>query len=702
MSGKKRTAGSGAMLDLWRPPQDAGEPIGCLATTYTFDPGLFDEQCLARFLGIESEPNREDLAFLLERESRLGSVYAGVLADYTMAGVEHSLRWDVLPVRIRAGKQHAKLSLLVWSRHVRVIVASANLSEPGYRTNYEVAGAVDLTPQAAALTILQEAIDFLRGLLVLVPGADARPRVIQRAEAFLDQVEKRTGGWKAPGRRSAVHQNLVCTMPPVGSGSGARSSLDEAVGACRKRGGSPDEVWAASPFFDLEAESSRVVAALCKLMARGSKRELWFCVPAIRNNDGRAVPRLAAPKALLTTPPAYQGNVHIEMLPDHDGDKNRRPWHAKMLALATGQYSALMIGSSNLTVAGMGVANYPRNAEANLLTVVDRVAYSREITALESVWPEMDEVIDSAAAEWLGARPEDDEENQETPRLPEGFLSATYRAGEVRRIVLGLAPEQLPPDWQILACARPSQELLTAAAWRASGGQAVAELAWSQPQPPDKLEVRWGEQSAFMPLNVEDGRALPRPAQLDDMSADDMLQILAATDPSAAFRTWARRQKMPEGFDGDLDSATPIDLDPLRRYNLQETFLHRIRNRARVFAQLRANLQRPVWGSQALEWRLRGLVGIEPLAELYLRDFLGAGPRADEALLTLADFLIMLREVEYQAAEGMLPKTEFGKTYQAFLSELAVKLREQVETRRALVSADMSRFWDRVVERCVS
>ena len=26
------------MLDLWRPPQDAGEPIGCLATTYTFDP----------------------------------------------------------------------------------------------------------------------------------------------------------------------------------------------------------------------------------------------------------------------------------------------------------------------------------------------------------------------------------------------------------------------------------------------------------------------------------------------------------------------------------------------------------------------------------------------------------------------------------------------------------------------------------------
>lgn len=702
MNTKKRSAGSGTMLDLWRPPQDAGEPLGCMATTYTFDPGLFDEQCLARFLGIESEPDREDLAFLLERESRLGSVYAGVLADYTMAGVEHSLRWDVLPVRIRAGKQHAKLSLLVWSRHVRIIVASANLSEPGYRTNYEVAGAVDLTPKAAALTILQETIGFLRALLLLVPGAEARPRVIRRAEAFLDQTEKHTRGWKAPQQRSVVHQYLVFTLPSAARGREARSSLEEAASICRRRGGSPEEVWAASPFFDFEAESSRVVVALCKLMARGTQRELRFCVPAVRDGGGRAVPRLAAPRALLTTPPAYHGNVHIEILPDYDSDKNRRPWHAKMLSLAASDYAALMIGSSNLTVAGMGVGNYPRNAEANLVTVVDRLAYSRDIGALESVWPRTEEVVDPTAAEWIGARPEENEESQETPRLPEGFVSATYRAGTVCRIVLRVAPDQLPTDWQIVACAHPTQELLTAAAWRASGGEAEVDLDWSQPQPPDKLEVRWGEQSAFMPLNVEDSAALPKPAQLDSMSADDMLQILAATDPSAAFRTWARRQKAPDSYDSDLDSAVPIDLDPLRRYNLQETFLHRIRNRARVFAQLRATLQRPIWGRQALDWRLRGLVGIEPLADLYLREFLIAGPRADEALLTLADFLIVLREVEYQPAEGMMSKAEFEKVYQAFLRDLTVKLQQRAGQERALVSADIRQFWDRVIQRCVN
>src|SRR2546430_16407742 len=123
MTRRAKTADTGVMLDLWRPPEGAGDPVGCLATTFTFAPGLFDEQCLARFLDIESEPNREDLAFLLERESRLGGVYAGVLVDRTQAGVEHSLRWDVLPVRIRAGKQHATLSALARTAPVRMIVA---------------------------------------------------------------------------------------------------------------------------------------------------------------------------------------------------------------------------------------------------------------------------------------------------------------------------------------------------------------------------------------------------------------------------------------------------------------------------------------------------------------------------------------------------------------------------------------------------
>ena len=324
MSKRTRRATSAAMLELWRPPENAGEPIGCLATTYTFDPGLFDEPCLGRFLEIESEPDREDLAFLLERENRLGSVYAGVLVDYTQAGVSHSLRWDVLPVRVRAGKQHPKLNLLAWNRHIRIIVASANLSEQGYRMNREVAATVDLSPKEADKDLLMQAITFLRDLLALVPGAQDDTPEVQRASAYLSQVERQVEAWKRPRRRTVVRQQLACTLPAAHSASGPRSSLDEAVEACRRSGRSPHEAWVASPFFDVDDDRGRVAAALCKSMARGRTRKIRFCVPAARDERETAVPRLAAPEAIWRTPLQYRGRVSVAVLPDFDGDKNRR------------------------------------------------------------------------------------------------------------------------------------------------------------------------------------------------------------------------------------------------------------------------------------------------------------------------------------------------------------------------------------------
>jgi hypothetical protein len=687
------------MLDLWRPPKDAGDPIGCLATTYTFAPGLFDEQCLARFLEIESEPNREDLAFLLERESRLGGVYAGVLVDHTQAGVEHSLRWDVLPVRIHGGKQHAKLSLLAWNRHIRVIVASANLTDPGYRSNYEVASAVDFSSSDADAGMLAEAVGFLQSLLQLVPGATENPPEIQRARTFLKQVLQLVKHWNTAGRRRNVRQQFVFTLPR-GISQPERSSLDEAIQACRRRAGSPNEIWVASPFFDLDEDNCWVAAATCKSMARGGKRDISYFVPVVRDEPDAEVPRLAAPKSLIVTPAKYETRVRVLLLPLEDEDRNRRPWHAKMLGMFSGGYTALMIGSSNFTCAGMGVGRF-RNAEANLVTIADRNAYCREAGLLDSVWPELNAVEDPDSAEWVGARAENEEEEQaKTPPLPAGFLSANYRAGDQRRILLRLDTTNLPDDWRVYGCGQDKRELLNAVLWREGGSPAMLDLPWEPAQPPEKLLVQWGDQEAFLTINVEDPRRLPPPPRLENMSADDMLWILAAVDPSAAFRAWAKQQQPTDPFDADMDSATPVDLDPLRRYDLQTTFLHRIRHRANVLAQLRANLQRPVASSESLAWRMRGMIGIEPLAERLAMELARNEAAADEALLTLADFMIVLREVDYQPAGGSLSRKAFDDVFQLFLGELAEKLERLIEPHVDRISTEVMNFWKRVVKRC--
>jgi len=698
MSKHPRTSNSGALLELWRPPDNAGDPIGCLSTTFTFDPGLFDEQCLARFLDIDSEPNRESLAFLLEREDRLGGVYAGVLVDYTNAGVSHSLRWDVLPVRVRAAKQHSKVTLLAWSRRARIIVASGNLTQPGYRTNQEVVATVELSPNEADHDMFADTVGFLRALITLVPGSSKQRPEIERAEVFLSQAERLVRGWNHRSRRGTSRQRLVCTFP-VRPGVAARSSLEEAVWTCRERGGSPDRVKVASPFFDADDSASQMTAALCKLMARGRERDLCFCVPGNAAENKKATARLAAPKAILTTPKCYQAKASVRVLPVTDADKNTRAWHAKMFSFDADDYSAVMVGSSNFTCAGMGVRSCPQNVEANLLTVVDYRPKAREISQLQELWPAMDKIPDPDSAEWLGSKPEEEDDTSSATPLPLGFVSATYCAGEQRSIILRLDPANLPENWVIHACGLEQRELLSSPGWASAGKLATVELPWAPPEPPERLLVQWAEHKAFLPLNVKDSRALPPPLQLEQMSADDMLGILAAADPSAAYRAWIAKEKQTDGYDG-IDSAAPIDLDPLRRYDLQATFLHRIRRRARVLAQLRSNLERPVWGRQALEWRLRGLVGIDQLATRLLKEFENANGTASEALLALADFLVVLREVRYQPADGSLSTPEFDAIFDPFVRELGDRLTQCVQRNGHSVSTDIMQFWERVVERC--
>jgi len=60
--------GYGKVLDAWVPPEDAGEPIGCVATTFTFSPVFFEEECLGRFLKLETDPKEDGQLYLVERE----------------------------------------------------------------------------------------------------------------------------------------------------------------------------------------------------------------------------------------------------------------------------------------------------------------------------------------------------------------------------------------------------------------------------------------------------------------------------------------------------------------------------------------------------------------------------------------------------------------------------------------------------------
>lgn len=718
---KRKNIPPGSLLELWRPPTSAGAAIGCLTSTYTFDPALFEEQCLGRFLDIETDPVREDAAFFLEREHRLGEVYAAVLADRTQAGVVHSLRWDVLPVRIPNGKQHSKISLLAWTNHVRVIVASANLTEPGYRVNQEVGIALDSQPTQCRSDIIRDTIGFLKSLLAFVPGAGPQHPASERAVRFLDDVETLVEEWKPVTDTKAQRQLLVFTLPgrdtnPATGGNGfdASSSLKAVREECRKAGGLPENVWVASPFFDDKADDDSTTKAVCSAMARGGQRSICFCVCEDGEGTELAV-RLKAPRGLLTTASGQLGSesVKVEVLPKQDAERNRRPWHAKMLRFERhvgSGYTALMIGSSNFTQAGMGDSPKFCNAEANILTIAEHQPHAREPGMLRELWPKTRSIDDPAApgVEWAGSQSEEEFEPAVVGvPLHSGFVAASYRAGEPSLLTLVVDPLNLPHTWSIATRSTDNQLLTTHEDWEKLGRPVTLPMWWKGRDVPEQLTVTWTDanglgQSAVLPVNAEDIQTLPPPMELLGMSADQMLLILCADDIGAALRHWSVKERKSLGLDDDLDTAEPTDLDPLRQYDLQATFLRRVRARARILKQLRQKLQQPVGSLRSLHWRLEGFVGVRPLTDRMVSEVLAATDRPDEALLNLADLFVLLLEVDYHANEKPLVRKEFEAVYLPFLSQLAADADDQISEHHQKFGEEIFAFWKRIVERCGS
>ena len=143
--GKRRTDNTFRKpLDLWEAPVGAGEPLVCIVTSFTFDSTFFETECLGRFLQMDTHPSEsESVGYLIEREEKLAAATVCALVDRRHARDKESLRWDVLGVLVPRAIQHSKVSLLAWAKHVRVVIGSGNITEPGYRKNLEVFGTID-------------------------------------------------------------------------------------------------------------------------------------------------------------------------------------------------------------------------------------------------------------------------------------------------------------------------------------------------------------------------------------------------------------------------------------------------------------------------------------------------------------------------------------------------------------------------------
>ncbi|TXT26330.1 MAG: Uncharacterized protein FD134_574 [Gallionellaceae bacterium] len=615
---------SARLLDMWSGEEEFGRPLGCVTTSFTFDAELFEEQCLARFLSIQSNPNESTKAYLVEREDKLSQCFACVLVDLAHAAPDRSLRWNLLPVTLpRGGVLHAKLTLLVWENCIRVLIGSANLSEPGYRRNQEVMAALDFGQQDnPPPELLKQCVKFLDRVRSFAPGYGRKDSGPQFAlKIFLDSIELRAT--KLPAAEKMDAECALISLVPGGV------SVVEQLRELWK-GPAPDQAWVLSPFFDKDQQASVTAASFAGLLTLRGERLVTFTAPGVYLAGGTL--QIDAPQSLKQTshPSLEHAFSIVQQRFDVDGKEQDRALHAKSVWLERDGRALYMIGSSNFTAAGLGL--HPRhNIELNVAYLI-KDCTSQFGKLCSQSWPPEESLDDLEGVLFLTGQ-KDSAENPDAPLLPGAFGLALFDA-QGGRLELEVG-ENAPPTFEVFS--KEGNSLLDAASWLRDGKQKIVVIPWEDKRPPSSLEVRWqevdrGECTAKWVVNVADMSALPPPDELGSLTLAELMEILTSARPlhEVVVRILERRKKN--------DLGATIEIDPHKKVDTSQYLLRRMRRVAQALEGMRERLQQPVGFTEALRWRLRGPIGPIALARrLSEEDPDGAAFMITEVATTLSE-----------------------------------------------------------------
>ncbi|MEU8001143.1 hypothetical protein AB0B66_08295 [Catellatospora sp. NPDC049111] len=637
------------LLDHWSAPDGAGAPLACLAASFTFDVDFFTQDCMSRFLGLSTVSAEGDhissIAAVLEEEDRLSEAQVTVLVDRSSPAEKRNLRWDLLPVAAPGGLLHAKVAVLLWQRHCRIVIGSANLTPAGYRRQVELALALELADGCQVpRQVCDDLVAELRRIVALAAGPeDIGPKA--RALRTVDLLADRVAELGLPTRPEGPMRLAVAPARP---GISPLVRLADVW-----QGPQPLRATVLSPFWD-DGRPAHSVAAVTQLLTGRPKdrRELTLLV-GIDSHRGS----LQGPPTLAEQPGARIATYTPR------GDEPRR-LHAKLIMVESDEWVAAMVGSSNATTPGLGL--HPRIGHHELNLWIGCPATGGDAKALRALAGtgtpvELDEQV------WETVP---DEDEPAGPQLPTGFIDCLIEPGPPTRARLTLEPADLPAAWEIMHPA--GQTVLAASRWQAAGAAVHSSVDLPAGPLPAYLVVCWSDAGmayqAALTANVADRTTLPPPAELAELPVDVLLAALASTRPLP----YALEQSLRDRH-GTSASAVERELDPLRRFDGSGLLLQRTRRHSLALWRLQERLSKPATSVDALHWRLHGAFG--PIA---IADGLVAAPEQDavagERHFLVAELALTVRAVDWPTATSGLD--------QATVRELVTQTVEQLRQRR--------------------
>lgn len=363
------------LLDRIAPLAEAeNDPIlGLVGTTYNLQPDFFDVDFLPALLGLGSWDDRGwTTRIAIEKRLQMMDSATIVMEAGQYTGRPRSLRVEVLPAASRAQqKLHAKVLVVLRERMVQIIAGSANLTEPGYRSNREVA--IIMTASAKHRRQCPLMLSAVQGMRVLLSlrltkgAADILARTDAALEGWTDvrSDEENTFAWS--GGSTPLWQDFLSRWP---AGEKVRSIV------------------IVSPFWSEADPGSPVHRFLEELARKGAldtSPVVRLLTEAFKDSQGVSLPRLPASYATCDLS-AFQARAYAEavdpiVLPEEvdmrEDFLGTRPLHAKLVLLEGRDTVLAYAGSANFTHKGWGFLADPTMANIEAGVILQRSGQRR-------------------------------------------------------------------------------------------------------------------------------------------------------------------------------------------------------------------------------------------------------------------------------------------------------------------------------------
>ena len=365
------------LIDRLVPDPHWGAMQGMLATTFDLRPEFLETDFLPSVFGLGAWDD-QSWATRIALEKRLFELDAAVILAEARRyrGRPRSLRLDVRPaVSPRGSVLHAKVTLLLFERAVRLIVGSANLTKQGYRENREVIAVLTATQKSK-----KEAALITQGLT---------------------GMESALSSWLTPEARKLIRRSIATVQPWLNGNPDSDTAFIWSNGQTRlwhefvgrwPVGETVKRISIISPFWSQDA-SLTLATFLNELKNVGPlapDAEVRLLTDAFKNPNGELIPVLPAAYAtqdwqalgVKATAQPVNPEVHPEELGGMEGFTATRALHAKVVLVEGTRTGLAYLGSGNFTGHGWGFIPGEDNANTEAGVILRRSLQSSDFDAV--------------------------------------------------------------------------------------------------------------------------------------------------------------------------------------------------------------------------------------------------------------------------------------------------------------------------------